>query len=177
MKFIIVFITGFFSLFSNEGSFYDIEIMKPDGQKISMASFSNKKIIITAISTSNPDYGYLKYLNYLQSQNSSLVIIAVPAIDFGGEINYERVKGIRDSLPLNIIITQPGYIKKTKGNSQQILFKWLTRVEENSHFDTDVETTDQLYVISESGVLYAVLQKPVTSEVIEQVLKQQDIKN
>ena len=176
MKFIVVFIASFFSLLHSESSLYDIELIKYNGDKMSMASFRNKKIIIAAFSTSYPDYDYLKYLDYLQGQNSSVRVIAVPAVDFGGEISNARLQTIRDSLPLNIIITKPGYVKKESGARQQGLYKWLTRVEENSHFDADVRTNDQLHVISESGILYAVLQKPVAAEAIDQVLKQQDIK-
>lgn len=176
MKFFVVFITGFFSLFYSDINLYDIELIKQDGGKISMSAFRNKKIIITAFSTSNPDYGYLKYLGYLHSQYKNLVIIAIPAIDFGGDISDIKQKDIRDSLPENIILTKADKVNKKNGNGQQQLFKWLTNVGENSHFDVDVKRDDQLYIISESGVLYAVLHKPLTSEVIEKVLNEPDVK-
>ncbi len=176
MKFFIVLIAGFLSSFSFESSLYNIELIKQDGGKISMSSFRNKKIIITAFSTSNPDYGYLKYLGYLQSQYKNLVIIAIPAIDFGGDISDIKQKDIRDSLPQNIILTRTDKVNKKNGNGQQQLFKWLTNVGENSHFDVDVKRDDQLYIISESGVLYAVLYKPLGSEIMDRVLNEPDVK-
>jgi glutathione peroxidase-family protein len=176
MKYLIIYTACFSFLFNSESSFYNIEVAKSNEDKISLTSLKSKKVLVTAFNTSNPDYGYLKYLNTLQIENSQLAIIAVPAMDFGGEISDKRLKSIRDSIPTNIIVTKPGYVKKQKGNSQHKLFKWLTSVDENSHFDVDVQTDDPLYLISESGILYAVLHKTVTTEVLVQLLKQPDVK-
>ena len=55
--------------------------------------------------------------------------------------------------------------------------QWLTHAGQNIHFDADVTTDNQLYIISESGILYAVLEKGVPPGVIDQLLKQEDVKN
>ena len=141
-----------------------------------MASFRNKKILVTTFSTSNPDYGYLKYLSNLQGLYKNLIVIAVPAIDFGGESNDVKQNAVRDSLPVNIILIKPARVDKKNGVLQNDLFRWLTDDKENAHFNVDVTRDDQVYVISESGVLYAVLQKPLRAEVISTVLDQPDVK-
>lgn len=177
MNSIVVFLIGLFSIASTGSSFYSIEITRSDGQKISMSSFKNKKVIITAFNGSHPDFGYMKYLASLQSQKfNNTVVIAVPSTDFGGDVSDSKQQATRDSLPANIILTSPSKVNRKNGTGQEQLFKWLTNADENSHFDVDVKRDDQIYFISESGILYAVLQKPVRANVIEKVLQQPDVK-
>ena len=58
---------------------------------------------------------------------------------------------------------------------QNALMKWLTNSSENNRFDAEVSTDNQLYVISESGILYAILEKGAPLKVLETVLGQKDI--
>ena len=140
-----------------------------------MSSFKEKKILISAFNASKPDAGFLKYLNSLQSEK--VTVIAFPSIDFGGSSNETQLKQLKDSIGLSLIMIKPGYVRKSRSNDQNQLFRWLTKKEENTHFDLDVERTDQLFIISEKGILYSVLQKGVSGTVLTQVLDQAPVEN
>jgi glutathione peroxidase-family protein len=172
MKFIIILIGLLVPPLSFEQSIYTIQLQVVGSNPISMSAFKEKKIIITAFSTSHPDGGYLKYLNYLQKNDNALKVIAVPALDFGGSISDEKLLKLKDSLGLSITITKPGYVQKVKGGNQHRLFKWLTKTEENSHFDRDVEQYDQLYLISRKGTLYAVFPKGIAETSLMKALNE-----
>ncbi len=64
-----------------------------------------------------------------------------------------------------------GELKKDAKGRQHPLLAWLTDKDQNRHFDQDIETTDKLFFINESGVLYAVLDNMVGAEVISNTLK------
>ncbi len=172
MRPIILFISLFLFSFSLESSIYQIQFAVPGGSNISMSVFRENKIIITAFSTSHPDRGYLKYLNHLQNNDEALKIIAVPALDFGGDISDQKLTRLKDSLGLSITITRPAYVQRRNAGNQHRLFRWLTKTEENTHFDIDVERYDQLYIISKKGTLYSVLPKGVPAETLDKVLSE-----
>lgn len=158
-------------------SFYSLDVKRYDGKKISMSSFRGKKIIITAFARSTHDDGYLKYLSSFQLQKySNLIIIAVPATDFSEETPNSKQLITKESLPENIILTESMKVNKRSVTDQAPLFQWLTKAEENTHFDVDVLRDDQLFFISESGTLYAILDKSAGTGVIEKVLQRPDIK-
>jgi glutathione peroxidase-family protein len=154
----------------------DIQIQSLDGTIIAMKNFEGKKILIASASLDNFQNHRLNFLDSLQVANPSVVIIAVPALDFGGVRNESIIESIKNRPPGNIIVATPGEVKKNKGEKQSRLLRWLTNDADNSHFNAEVATDDQLYFISESGILYAVLEKGVPAAVIDQLLKQDDVK-
>ena len=86
------------------------------------------------------------------------------------------LNNIKNNTSDKLVLSGTVQVKKDKGNNQNPVMQWLTDGNKNSHFNADVETDQQIYVISESGVLYAVLEKGVLPSVIDQVLKQADVK-
>ncbi|MEO6327695.1 MAG: hypothetical protein ABIO55_02130 [Ginsengibacter sp.] len=172
MKLTILF--GLFILiFFSQGSIYDIEVQPVEGgSAISISSFAGKKIIITPINSLTPDTARLKFLDSLQNTDTSLRVIAVPAIDFEGTGSNEAISNLKEVLSADILITTSASVKKSAGNDQHPLFKWLTNVGENRHFDIDVSSAGQLFVVSGSGTLYSVLPGDVPAQVLTQVLNQ-----
>jgi len=49
--------------------------------------------------------------------------------------------------------------RKINGTSQHPLLKWVTNKPENGHFEHDVDESGDLFVISETGRLFAVLKQ------------------
>lgn len=172
MKKITLYFGFFFLPFSFQSSIYDLQIESISGNNISMSSYANKKILITTISSVSPDIIQIEYLDSLQNSDSALRIIAVPAKDLGGSGNDAILALLADSLGIDITITKSAYVKKSAGSNQHPLFRWLTDVNENSHFDMDVEAIGQLFIVSRNGVLYSVLGNDVPVEILSQILSQ-----
>lgn len=175
MKSFIIFSLLILPLFF-KSSIYDLQIETAQGQLINMSQFKGKKILIASVSPEILETNKLSFLDSIQDAYPTIVVIAVPAKDFGGNRNEEIVATAKNAPTRKIILTPLADVKKSKASVQHPLLRWLTDASANTHFDADAETDDQLYVVSESGVLYAVLQKGVPAKVIDQVLEQQNIK-
>lgn len=165
----------FFICLSFKTSFYDLQIQTLEGNTISMSDFKGRKIFIASISPDNLEVGGLAFMDSLQLAHPAVVIIAVPARDFGGSRNTQILLSVKGNVSRRIIVAAPADVKKANQRSQASIMNWLTHDSENSHFDAEVTTDNQIYIISESGVLYAVLEKGVPAGVIDQLLKQADI--
>ena len=155
---------------------YDINIRAIDGTTISMSAYKGKKIVVSSVSPDNMQNGQLAFLDSLQVSNPSVIVIAVPATDFRGIDDSLKIEAFKKNSPLHIIVAAAGGVKKSNGIKQNGLLQWLTNSSQNTHFDADVTTDVQLYIISESGVLYGVLEKGTPPSLINQLLKQPDVK-
>jgi glutathione peroxidase len=167
-----LFVISWFLVFT-QSSIYNIRINTIDGNSISLAAYEGKKIIVTEFDALNPDLAELQYLDSLQSADTSIVLIAVPANDFSGTNSIESLQSLRNSLNLRMIITLPSGVKKVNGDNQNALFKWLTKAGNNDHFDEDVEEPGLIFIISTNGILYSQLKKATPHEVIENSINQQ----
>jgi glutathione peroxidase-family protein len=159
-------------LFSSESSIYDISVRAIDGDLINMSTLKNKKILITVIKAQNPDFKQLQYLQALQNVDTALKIITVPSLDFGGNGETGELASLKKSMALNFIILKPVFTRKNMGNNQHPLLKWLTSANENVHFDVDVKSVGQYFIINTKGELYSVLEKDVPANVLEEILHQ-----
>lgn len=161
------------SIFSGgfSSQIYDQNFLSLDSSTVNFSSFKGKKVLITEFNSSNSDSAQLQYLDSLQRNDTSIVVIAVPAIDFGGAFNKKDLKKLKNSFNSNFIISSPASVKKKSGSKQHPLFKWLTKVSENEHFDDEIEVAGQLYIISKKGVLYAVLGKETPKSIITEALQ------
>ena len=171
MKFIIFFFAIFFFSFIEDSSVYDVTVTNLDGSSIILSTYKGKKMLIYEFDGSNPDSSQLKYLDSLQ-RIDSLHVIAVPATDFGPSVTTASLSTLRDSLQLSYPLSQPATVQKITGTSQIPLFHWLTNVSENTHFDDEVDQPGKMYLISEQGILYAVLGAATSKDIIGQVVKQ-----
>jgi glutathione peroxidase-family protein len=161
--------------FSMSGSIYDIKIQPIEGgSAISLSAFAGKKILITTINSINLDTTRLLFLDSLQRTNaSSLLIIAVPAGNIREKAlvgNDSKISKLKISLPLRFFITPTAMVTKSSGKDQHPLFRWLTNVSENRHFDVDV-TTGQIFIVSSTGILYSVLPGNVSAHFLSGVLE------
>ena len=163
-----------FFAFSNLAGLDIYSIRFPDynGTQVNMSIYRNKKIIITAFNAKSPDISFLRYLNQLQIKYPSVQVIAIPATDFAGLENIAELGKLKDTEKLRIIIGKPSLVQQKNTKQQHPLFQWLTQKEQNNHFNIDVESTEQLYLVSSKGTLYAVLDKMTTSKKKKKTLNQ-----
>ena len=159
-------------LFAMQSSIYDVQFQKLNGGNVSMSQFSNKKIIVIAFNAANPNGARLHYLDSLQIADTSLQVIGVPATDFSGQGNNGSLNSLSNSLSPKFVMSKQALVKKESGVNQQSLFKWLTQVNENGHFDTDAISADQLFIISKTGSLYSVLENGAPNNILIQILNQ-----
>ena len=162
----------FLVMFSWQSSIYNIDVITINGNKISMNSFADKKIIIAPFNAANPDINWLRKLDSLQRSDTLLRVIAVPANDLGGTGSDTKLASLMNTLSLQILMLKSTFAKKTTGTNQHPLFKWLTNVNENTHFDVDVESARQLFIVNRNGNLYSVINDPVSPNILTQVLNQ-----
>jgi len=153
-----------------QSSIYNIPAVSVKGKNINIGSFANKKIVISPFDAADPNTTWLRQLDSLQRSNTSIQVIAVPANDFTGPVHDDLLVRLQDSLELNLIIVKCTAAKKSARNTQHLLFKWLTDVNENTHFDLDVRAPDELFIVSKTGTLYSVLSAGVPLNILSDVL-------
>lgn len=176
----LLFIICFFYATSavSQSSVYDLALQTATGKEVSLGDYKGQKILIASISQDNLDKKDAFYFwDSLQKANPKVAIIIIPANDFGTDTDAVLKTSIVSAAPEGVILASAARVKKDKGQNQNSIMKWLTTGSENSHFDEEVNSDFQIYVISESGVLYAVLEKGVPLSVIDDVLKQDDVKD
>jgi len=147
----------------SQQALYNIAFRDIQNNEVSLNSFSGKKVVIAVINGAAPEELFLKKLDTLYRNNSAVLqVIAVPVSDFGTPVSNESLLAIYNRLNLGFIMTRAGKGKKTNGDHQLSLLQWLTHSDANKRFDNDVEEPGQLFVISETGLLYAVMKSKVS---------------
>jgi glutathione peroxidase-family protein len=175
MRFFLLLSVFYAGAISGQSNIYDQALQTLHAETISMDAFKGKKILIAAVSPANLQSGSLYFLDSLQKANPAIVVIVIPALDFGGDGNTEILNNIKnDSTPV-IIINAAAQVTKASGSLQHSLMNWLTHNTENSHFDAEVSTDNHLFLISETGILYAVLEKGTPLSVIDDLLDQKPV--
>ena len=154
---------------------YALVIENMDGTNTRMAEFHGKKILAFEFDASNPDKGLLLRMDSLfLLMKEQVNVIAVPATDFGDPLSLDSLNELMsDSLQLSFPISLPSAVKKNAGDQQHPLFKWLTHVSENNHFDSDIEEDGQMFVISEKGILFSTMNKQTPSLLIQEIISKQ----
>ena len=154
-------------------SIYDFEVQPiSGGSAVSLSTFAGKKIIITIISPLNPDTTTLAFLDSLQQSDTELQIIAVPATGLGAVGNDKNIAVLTNALSPGFIITKSAMVSKSAGIDQMPLFKWLTDVSQNRHFDIDVTAQGQYFIVSKAGTLYSVLPANVPANILTRTLNE-----
>ena len=69
---------------------------------------------------------------------------------------------LRDTIKVNYPIASVSKALKKQDKEHHILLKWLTSKSMNGHFDEDVEGDSQMFIISETGILYAVVKQKIS---------------
>jgi glutathione peroxidase-family protein len=152
---------------------YDFEVQPISGASaVSLSTFAGKKIIVTIISPLNPDTTTLAFLDSLQQSDTELQIIAVPAADLGAVGHDQDIAVLTNALSPGFIIIKSAMVSKSAGTGQMPLFKWLTNVSQNRHFDIDANAYGQYFIVSKAGTLYSVLPANVPADILTRTLSE-----
>jgi glutathione peroxidase-family protein len=162
----------------SQTSIYDLTVHTVYGGNLKLEKYRGRKILIAVVS---PDQlnkkGGLQFLDSIKNANPKLACIIVPADDMDTVTNDSAAMvNVKAKTSVDILVSDSGLVKKANGGRQHPIVSWLTDVKQNEYFDRDIESDLDLYVISESGVLYAVMVKGVPMSVLNEVLHADDVK-
>lgn len=154
-----------FFLFSDvrqDENVYTHSVISIEGVNKSLSTYQGKKLLILSlpIQQNSSSDSLLHSLDSLgTAYNNSLVIIAVPSYEDGytSAIKENLKQWYRSILSMDIIVTDGMYTRKTSGNLQHPLFKWLTDKDKNGHFNQDVVGPGDKFLVWTNGVLTGVL--------------------
>jgi glutathione peroxidase-family protein len=147
---------------------------------IHMSDYAGKKILVAVYDPARLDSAalhLLKLLDTVYKKNSSIVqVIAVPMTDNGLGMRKEDLKQFLQSmLKVSFAIAEPTNVKKQSGLKQEPLLKWLTDKKQNQHFDLDISQGGQIFIINETGNLFAELNtavRPTTEAELKMLIRQ-----
>lgn len=143
-------------------SVYQLQFAGIDHNAIAMSDYKGKKIIVALCDAAMPNRRQLLSLDSLyRSSQNQVAVVVVPVNDFGAVADEQKTRALlHDSLRIGFPVAQISKATRSSGSEQHILMQWLTTKERNGHYDTDVKTPGELFVISEKGILYARLKEP-----------------
>jgi glutathione peroxidase-family protein len=171
MKHIIVAMIIFLNCFIRGASFYNLSYTRLDGTSISLSTYQGKKVIVFPFNGIAPDISMLRYMDSVfRVHQDSVVVLAVPGLEFDSTANSDVLSNLHDSLGLQFTMAQPVKVEKGSGAGQAPLFQWLTTMTINGHFNRDVEAPGQLFVISKKGTLYSVINSTLYRSVLGGVI-------
>ena len=150
-------------------SFYELEAISIDGEKISFDQYKNKKILIVNVA-SKCGYTYqYEGLQKLQDiHQDKVIVLGFPANDFFNQESGSNEE-IEEFCERNFGITFPMFEKTTtKGKKQSPVYQWLTNKDFNG-WNTQRPTWNFCkYLVNEQGELVGFFDskvKPLSEEI------------
>lgn len=146
-------------------SFYQLSVaLKDSGRSVNLVACQGKKVLVAVCDAREPDTQLLSQLNDVQQKyHDRLVVIVIPVNDLSSSakaVDASRWQGISGSYEVATLSAG----KKSSGSAQHPLLWWVTNESGNGHFDHDIKGGGYLFVISETGRLFAVLQRSGSME-------------
>lgn len=159
-------------------SIYTHSVTTIEGVNKPLNAYQGKKLMIVTlpIQQNSSNDSLLHSLDSIRVAHAgSLIIIAVPAYEDGytASIKESLKQWYRSKLSMDIIVTEGIYTRKTSGNQQHPLFKWLTNKTKNDHFDKDVSGPRNKFIVWINGELIGVLesQTKIGSNTVNELLQ------
>jgi len=150
-------------------SIYDFEMPLLSGEKVKLAAYKGKKILIVNTASEcgyTPQYEGLEELS--KQYNDKLVVLGFPANNFGGQEPGTDVE-IGAFCKENYGVTFPMFSKiSVKGDDMAPLYRWLTQKNKNGWNEDAPNWNFCKYLIDEEGNLmafYASAIKPMGEEI------------
>jgi len=143
-------------------SIYTLSVTSIEGVNKPLNAYQGKKILLITLPVhrTNSNDSLLRSLDSLRnSYNGSLIIIGTPSYEDGyrDSLKNSLKQWYRSFLSMNIVVTKGMYTRKTSGNQQHILYRWLTDKSKNNHFDKDIYGPKEKFVVWTNGELVGVL--------------------
>lgn len=159
---------SFSSYLAAQHAVYTLSFSSGKGEYIPMSRYKDKKILIVV---AGPDAlqanASAKYLGDIQKEYPDVTVIIIPIADSGVSMATDTLTDVAN--------TDRGALVTTAESSRHPLLQWLSDSKQNLHFDVTLKHDEQFFVISASGVLYAVLEKGVPDAVLKEVLTAKDV--
>lgn len=161
-------------------SIYSFSVTKIEGGVQVLSAYEGKKMLIITLPTQQTAAAdsLLYELDTLATAHAStLRVIAVPSFEDGYTTAQQNAltQWYRSKVSSTVLITEGLYTRKVSGAQQSALFKWLTDVNQNESFDTDVTGPGCKFFISSTGLLYSVLtpEMSVSGQAVQRTLQMQ----
>jgi glutathione peroxidase-family protein len=142
-----------------QSSIYNLTVTRADALLYPLSNANGQTLMIVllpAMQTAS-DSAFLRRIDSIaEAHAGSLQTIAVPSYEDGytDDPAHTLLNWYKASLDSNIIISQPLYTHKSSGTQQDSLFRWLTDVTQNSHFDDEIEGACGFFFVNAEGTLY-----------------------
>lgn len=143
-------------------SIYTHSVKTIEGPQQQLSAYQGKKILFITlpITRTNAVDSVLTSIDSLGDANeTTLKIIAVPSFEDGYTNNQKQAlkNWYRQFLDSSIIITTGLYTRKSSGNQQHKVFKWLTYQSRNGFMNEEVEGPLDKFMVRANGELMGVL--------------------
>lgn len=161
----------------SQSSVYDLSLQGRQGQSLDIAAYKGQKVILAICRADGADQQRLLRLDSLQKAfDGKIPVILVALSDLQEDVADSRRRVALDSVPASLTLSSAVRGRRASGEQQHPLLRWLTHTELNTHFNSEIQDEDQLYVISESGELYADLKGDIDlgSDFMQRVLQRAD---
>lgn len=156
----------------------DISFTDADNKEVQAKNFEGRKLLIAIAGAAYLQRHGLSLLNGLAEKYPDLNVVLVPGEDLGED--SATTGKVTDSLNQrkirNVSVSRSGKVKKAAKQQQHPLVQFVTNVQSNTHFDNDITTDLTVCVVSESGVMYALLEEGFFAKTLDEILQQSDVK-
>jgi glutathione peroxidase len=143
-------------------SFYSLNAVLNNGEKISFEEYANKKVLIVNLASQcgfTPQY---EQLEKLHRQNKNVEILGFPANNFGSQ-EPGTDDEINEFCKINFGVTFSIFKKDdVKGNTKQTVYKWLTEKSKNGWNELEPQWNFYKYLINGKGNLEKVFSSSVS---------------
>lgn len=148
----------FITMVCRSQSLHGISFNDIDGNSISLSAYQGKRMLFIIASINNDSVRLdeiQKFRNGIGSD--SLQLIGIMSIEDGYQVaNKDGIKSLYQIRGIDIILTEGMYTKKSAGDNQSSIMRFLTRKAENSKFETEPRGIGQKYYISKTGKLLGI---------------------
>lgn len=156
-----------------QSSFYSLRLAEVDSATINLADFRGMKVVVAAVSPARLQSIRPKVFDSLQAAFPKVVFLIIPCEDFEGRQD-DILSSINNRPSKRARLFAYAQAKKENKDKQHPLFRWLSSVELNGHFDDDIQN-GQIFIIDEAGELYAQINNGIPLKSIHELLTQPDV--
>ncbi len=143
-------------------SIYDLAFTTMDQEDHAISDYQGKEIlfVLLPVSRNVDDSAFLQSLDSLSiNHQDSVTIIGVPSYEEGyiDESMDTLLQWYQSLLSDHILLSVAMYTHKASADLQHPLFAWLTKKEQNEHFDLDITGSRQCFFVNAEGVLHSII--------------------
>lgn len=155
-------VIGFALLTNWYQSIYDLSVKTIEGPQQPLSAYQGKKMLfitLPLVRTNAADSFLISVDSLGDANETTLKIITTPAFEDGYTNNQKQAlkNWYRLFLDSSIVITTGMYTRKSSGNQQDEVFKWLTFQSRNGYMNEDVDGPMNKFMVRANGELMGAL--------------------